>query len=92
MASEGPDPLTFTSWEDAFQYPIPIVRKLEQQLRNHGEDNRHKLRNLVGYDESYANSGSRANLSCFSVVSAIESCWVQPNESLTWTSECTTWM
>jgi hypothetical protein len=49
MASEGPDPLAFKTWEDAFQYPIPTVRKLELQLRNHGEDNRHKLRNLVGY-------------------------------------------
>ncbi|KAE9979427.1 hypothetical protein EG327_007032 [Venturia inaequalis] len=48
MTNEGPDPLTFKSWEDAFQYPIPKVRQLEQQLRNHGEDNRHKLRNLVG--------------------------------------------
>ncbi|TID19980.1 hypothetical protein E2P81_ATG07280 [Venturia nashicola] len=48
MTNEGPDPLTFKSWEDAFQYPIPQVRKLEQQLRSHGEDNRHKLRNLVG--------------------------------------------
>ena len=51
MTSEGPDPLAFKTWEDAFQYPIPAVRKLEQQLRNHGEDNRHKLRNLVGYVE-----------------------------------------
>ncbi|QDS76757.1 hypothetical protein FKW77_001623 [Venturia effusa] len=48
MSNEGPDPLTFKTWQDAFQYPIPQVRKLEQQLRNHGEDNRHKLRNLVG--------------------------------------------
>jgi hypothetical protein len=51
MTSEGPDPLAFKTWEDAFQYPIPTVRKLEQQLRNHGEDNRQKLRNLVGYVE-----------------------------------------
>lgn len=54
MTNEGPDPLTFKSWEDAFQYPIPQVRKLEQQLRNHGEDNRHKLRNLVGYVQQHA--------------------------------------
>jgi hypothetical protein len=50
MASETPDPRTFQTWEDAFQYPIPIVRKLEQQLRNNADDNREKLRSLVGYD------------------------------------------
>jgi len=49
MATETPDPRTFQTWEDAFQYPIPIVRKLEQQLRNNADDNREKLRSLVGY-------------------------------------------
>jgi hypothetical protein len=49
MAAEPPDPRTFQSWEDAFQYPIPVVRKLEQQLRNNADDNREKLRSLVGY-------------------------------------------
>ncbi|KAI4649522.1 hypothetical protein J4E93_003842 [Alternaria ventricosa] len=48
MATETPDPRTFQTWEDAFQYPIPIVRKLEQQLRNNADDNREKLRSLVG--------------------------------------------
>ncbi|KAJ4990634.1 sphingolipid c9-methyltransferase [Stagonosporopsis vannaccii] len=48
MASEAPDPRTFRSWEDAFQYPIPTVRKLEQQLRITADDNREKLRSLVG--------------------------------------------
>ena len=33
MANEAPDPRTFKTWEDAFQYPIPVVRKLEQQLQ-----------------------------------------------------------
>ncbi|KAH7411607.1 hypothetical protein DE146DRAFT_242987 [Phaeosphaeria sp. MPI-PUGE-AT-0046c] len=48
MATGAPDPRTFTSWEDAFQYPVPVVRKLEQQLRNNADDNREKLRSLVG--------------------------------------------
>lgn len=49
MTNEVPDPRTFQSWEDAFQYPIPTVRKLEQQLRTTADDNREKLRSLVGY-------------------------------------------
>jgi hypothetical protein len=49
MATDAPDPRTFTTWEDAFQYPIPIVRKLEQELRNNADENREKLRSLVGY-------------------------------------------
>jgi hypothetical protein len=49
MASNDPDPRAFETWEDAFQYPIPTVRKFEQQLRQHADENRQKLRNLVGY-------------------------------------------
>ena len=49
MTTETPDPRAFKTWEDAFQYPIPVVRKLEQQLRNNADDNREKLRSLVGY-------------------------------------------
>ncbi|KAH9882872.1 hypothetical protein J1614_000238 [Plenodomus biglobosus] len=48
LSTEAPDPRTFKDWEDAFQYPIPVVRKLEQQLRNNADDNREKLRSLVG--------------------------------------------
>ena len=48
MTSQPPDPKTLESWEDAFQYPLPVVRKLEQQLRRHIDDNRQKLRSLVG--------------------------------------------
>ncbi|PVH99378.1 hypothetical protein DM02DRAFT_656433 [Periconia macrospinosa] len=48
MASTAPDPRTFKSWEDAFQYPIPVIRKLEQQLRSSANENREKLRSLVG--------------------------------------------
>ncbi|KAF2031658.1 hypothetical protein EK21DRAFT_110783 [Setomelanomma holmii] len=48
MTTEAPDPRTFQSWEDAFQHPIPVVRKLEQQLRNNANENREKLRSLVG--------------------------------------------
>lgn len=48
MTSHPADPKTLESWEDAFQYPLPVVRKLEQQLRRHIDDNRQKLRSLVG--------------------------------------------
>ncbi|ORY10546.1 hypothetical protein BCR34DRAFT_346800 [Clohesyomyces aquaticus] len=48
MATEAPDPRTFKSWEDAFQFPIPVVRKLEKQLRSNAGENREKLRSLVG--------------------------------------------
>lgn len=48
MAGQLPDPRTLNSWEDAFQHPLPVVRKLEQQLRKNIDDNRQKLRSLVG--------------------------------------------
>lgn len=48
MANQVPDPRTLNSWEDAFQYPLPVVRKLEQQLRKNIDENRQKLRSLVG--------------------------------------------
>ncbi|KAI4267140.1 MAG: hypothetical protein L6R38_008394 [Xanthoria sp. 2 TBL-2021] len=48
MATEAPDPKTFGSWEDAFQYPIAAVRGMERQLRNDIGSNREKLRSLVG--------------------------------------------
>lgn len=57
MATEAPDPRSFQTWEDAFQYPIPVVRKLEQQLRNNADENREKLRSLVGY--GYLNTGKK---------------------------------
>ncbi|KAL0262685.1 hypothetical protein SLS55_001655 [Diplodia seriata] len=42
------DPRSFASADDAFQYPVPVVRKLEQQLRHNADENREKLRSLVG--------------------------------------------
>ncbi|OAL55450.1 hypothetical protein IQ07DRAFT_627560 [Pyrenochaeta sp. DS3sAY3a] len=48
MSTDAPDPRTLQTWEDAFQYPIPVIRKLEQQLRTNADDNREKLRSLVG--------------------------------------------
>lgn len=48
MGTEAPDPKTFASWEDAFQYPIPVVRGMEKQLRRDIASNREKLRTLVG--------------------------------------------
>jgi hypothetical protein len=53
MASEAPDPRNFKSWEDAFQFPIPVVRKLESQLRTNAGDNREKLRSLVGSEQPF---------------------------------------
>lgn len=49
MASDGPDPQSLKTWEDAFQYPIPTVRRLEQELRRDVASNKEKLRALVGY-------------------------------------------
>lgn len=48
MASEGPDPQSLRLWEDAFQYPIPTVRRVEQELRRDIASNKEKLRALVG--------------------------------------------
>ena len=48
MAVDGLDPKAFSSWEEAFQYPIPAVRGMEKQLRRDIESNREKLRSLVG--------------------------------------------
>jgi conserved oligomeric Golgi complex subunit 1 len=49
MATETPDVRNLKSWKDAFQYPIPTVRKVEQELRRDIASNREKLRSLVGY-------------------------------------------
>ncbi|OAL75474.1 hypothetical protein A7D00_1073 [Trichophyton violaceum] len=48
MAADTPDAITLNSWEDGFKYPIPTVRRLEQELRRDAESNRDKLRSLVG--------------------------------------------
>ncbi|THV83479.1 hypothetical protein D6D29_03852 [Aureobasidium pullulans] len=47
-ANQAPNPREFKSWEDAFQYPVPVVRRLEQQLRSNINENSDKLRSLVG--------------------------------------------
>lgn len=49
MASAGPDSQSLKSWQDAFQYPIPTVRRVEQELRRDIASNKEKLRALVGY-------------------------------------------
>lgn len=46
--TQPPDPKTFQSWEDAFAYPLPVVRKLESQLRTNIASNAQKLRSHVG--------------------------------------------
>ncbi|KAJ5600400.1 hypothetical protein N7450_001467 [Penicillium hetheringtonii] len=48
MAPEAPDPQSLKSWQDAFQYPIPTVRRVEQELRRDIASNKEKLRALVG--------------------------------------------
>lgn len=49
MSNKDVDALALESWEDAFAHPIPIVRRLEVQLRRHADENKEKLRTLVGY-------------------------------------------
>lgn len=49
MAVAAPDPKTFGSWEDAFQFPIATVRGMERQLRNDIDSNGEKLSSLVGF-------------------------------------------
>ncbi|KAL4967358.1 uncharacterized protein BDV14DRAFT_169867 [Aspergillus stella-maris] len=48
MAADGPDPQNLKAWQDAFQYPIPTVRRVEQELRRDIASNKEKLRALVG--------------------------------------------
>ena len=48
MAAIPPTPSTLQSWEEAFNHPLPVVRKLESQLRTQISENQNKLRSLVG--------------------------------------------
>ncbi|OKL62690.1 hypothetical protein UA08_01406 [Talaromyces atroroseus] len=48
MATDAWDSRNMKSWKEAFQYPIPTVRKVEQELRCDIASNREKLRSLVG--------------------------------------------
>ncbi|KAI9822261.1 MAG: hypothetical protein M1832_003084 [Thelocarpon impressellum] len=48
MAAEAPDPKSLADWQDAFQSPVPVVRRMEQQLRADLSTNKEKLRSLVG--------------------------------------------
>jgi hypothetical protein len=48
MTSIPPTPSTIRSWEEAFDHPLPVVRKLESQLRTQITENQNKLRSLVG--------------------------------------------
>lgn len=48
MTTEASDPRSFKDWEEAFQHPIPTTRKFEQRLRGHADENRQKLRTIVG--------------------------------------------
>lgn len=48
MAGQPPDPRTFTSADEAFQYPVVAVKGLEKKLRRDIDENQEKLRTLVG--------------------------------------------
>lgn len=48
MATTTPDPKKFASWNDAFSHPVPQTRKFEQALRTQAEQDRQKLRTIVG--------------------------------------------
>jgi len=85
MATEAPDPRTFQSWEDAFQYPIPIVRKLEQQLRNNADENREKLRSLVGYEDTPLYKLHNADTAAERATATSSP---QPKQSSTWKCRC----
>lgn len=47
--ADAPEPQSLKSWQDAFQYPVPTVRRVEQELRRDIENNKEKLRALVGF-------------------------------------------
>ncbi|KAI9890916.1 MAG: hypothetical protein M1814_003556 [Vezdaea aestivalis] len=44
---------SFQNWEEVFAYPIPVVRKIDQQLHNELDTNKERLRTLVGQVTSY---------------------------------------
>ncbi|PGH31712.1 hypothetical protein GX50_05491 [[Emmonsia] crescens] len=48
MATDVPDAHSLQSWQEAFQHPIPTVRRVEQELRRDIANNKDKLRSLVG--------------------------------------------
>jgi hypothetical protein len=91
MTAQLPDPRDFKSWEDAFSYPLPAVRKLEQQLRSNAVDNREKLRSLVGYvgNLSLATNGQMKETNVLNAKErAIGTCLEQQREFVTWTKRC----
>lgn len=51
MTAQSPEPQHLKSWQDAFQFPIPTVRRVEQELRRDIANNKEKLRALVGLVE-----------------------------------------
>ncbi|OJD17992.1 hypothetical protein AJ78_01949 [Emergomyces pasteurianus Ep9510] len=48
MATDVPDANSLQSWQEAFQHPIPTIRRVEQELRRDIASNKDKLRSLVG--------------------------------------------
>ena len=49
MPKITPDAKNLKTCEDAFQLPIPAVRRLEQQLRSNYAANEENLRQLIGF-------------------------------------------
>ncbi|KAG5297061.1 Vps51 superfamily domain-containing protein [Histoplasma ohiense] len=48
MTTDVADANSLQSWQEAFQHPIPTVRRFEQDLRRDVASNKDKLRSLVG--------------------------------------------
>lgn len=61
--SDPPEPQDLKSWQNAFHYPVPTVRRVEQDLRRDIESNKEKLRALVGSVEQPVCPPILANLS-----------------------------
>jgi hypothetical protein len=81
MASDGPDPQNLKSWQDAFQYPIPTVRRVEQELRRDIASSKEKLRALVGYGCSNQKSFTQRLIPIANLGRDIESLLEPPKRS-----------
>ena len=88
LTAEAPDPKTFEFWEDAFKYPIPAVRRMEQQLRSEIASNRERLRTLVG---SALIIWILARMTETSIVQVTATFWEQRIQSSRWMTRCTMW-
>lgn len=60
--SQPPESQDLKSWEEAFHYPIPTVRRVEQDLLRDIESSKEKLRALVGLVELLLTHSMLANM------------------------------